>query len=184
MASAEDLAAADDPFESDEEYEAFLADLYAPRRHRVSLVVLDTDVASPLASWRSGHSYGSGVRGTCRRCGPSSPGSSCSPTTVASPSLGRDPGLRPTPRSKTADQRQLDRSRLGRVVLFRSDPAPGRSGFRRHRLQGCSGWSRCRTSEPPPAARWSRHCLSVLGARLGIRLSDRWQGGRQSRADR
>jgi hypothetical protein len=32
IASVEDLAAADDPFESDEEYEAFLADLYASRR--------------------------------------------------------------------------------------------------------------------------------------------------------
>ena len=30
--SVEDLAAAEDPFESDEEYEAFLADLYASRR--------------------------------------------------------------------------------------------------------------------------------------------------------
>ena len=32
IASVEDLAAAEDPFESDEEYEAFLADLYASRR--------------------------------------------------------------------------------------------------------------------------------------------------------
>ena len=32
IASVEDLAAADDPFESDEEHEAFLADLYASRR--------------------------------------------------------------------------------------------------------------------------------------------------------
>jgi hypothetical protein len=32
IASVEDLAAVDDPFESDEEYEAFLADLYASRR--------------------------------------------------------------------------------------------------------------------------------------------------------
>lgn len=32
IASVEDLAALDDPFESDEEYEAFLADLYASRR--------------------------------------------------------------------------------------------------------------------------------------------------------
>ena len=30
--SVDDLAAVDDPFESDEEYEAFLADLYASRR--------------------------------------------------------------------------------------------------------------------------------------------------------
>ncbi len=30
--SVEELAAAEDPFESDEEYEAFLADLYASRR--------------------------------------------------------------------------------------------------------------------------------------------------------
>jgi hypothetical protein len=30
--SVEELAAAEDPFESDEEYEAFLADLYATRR--------------------------------------------------------------------------------------------------------------------------------------------------------
>jgi hypothetical protein len=30
--SVDDLAAAVDPFESDEEYEAFLADLYASRR--------------------------------------------------------------------------------------------------------------------------------------------------------
>jgi hypothetical protein len=30
--SVEDLAAAEDPFESDEEYEAFLANLYASRR--------------------------------------------------------------------------------------------------------------------------------------------------------
>ena len=30
--SVEDLAAAEDPVESDEEYEAFLADLYASRR--------------------------------------------------------------------------------------------------------------------------------------------------------
>ena len=30
--SVDDLAAAEDPFESDEEYEAFLADLYASRR--------------------------------------------------------------------------------------------------------------------------------------------------------
>jgi hypothetical protein len=30
--SVEDLAATEDPFESDEEYEAFLADLYASRR--------------------------------------------------------------------------------------------------------------------------------------------------------
>jgi hypothetical protein len=30
--SVEGLAAAEDPFESDEEYEAFLADLYASRR--------------------------------------------------------------------------------------------------------------------------------------------------------
>ena len=30
--SVEDLAAAEDPFESDEEYEAFLDDLYASRR--------------------------------------------------------------------------------------------------------------------------------------------------------
>ncbi len=30
--SVEDLAAAEDPFESDEEYEAFLADLHASRR--------------------------------------------------------------------------------------------------------------------------------------------------------
>ena len=30
--SVDELAAADDPFESDEEYEAFLADLYASRR--------------------------------------------------------------------------------------------------------------------------------------------------------
>jgi hypothetical protein len=32
IASVEELAAAEDPFESDEEYEAFLADLYASRR--------------------------------------------------------------------------------------------------------------------------------------------------------
>ena len=32
IASVEDLAAVEDPFESDEEYEAFLADLYASRR--------------------------------------------------------------------------------------------------------------------------------------------------------
>jgi hypothetical protein len=32
IASVEDLAAAEDPFESDEEYEAFLADLCASRR--------------------------------------------------------------------------------------------------------------------------------------------------------
>ena len=32
IASVDDLAAAVDPFESDEEYEAFLADLYASRR--------------------------------------------------------------------------------------------------------------------------------------------------------
>ena len=32
IASVEDLAAVDDPFESDEEYEAFLAHLYASRR--------------------------------------------------------------------------------------------------------------------------------------------------------
>ena len=32
IASVEDLAAVGDPFESDEEYEAFLADLYASRR--------------------------------------------------------------------------------------------------------------------------------------------------------
>lgn len=31
ISSVEDLAAAIDPFESDEEYEAFLADLYASR---------------------------------------------------------------------------------------------------------------------------------------------------------
>jgi hypothetical protein len=30
--SVDELAAAEDPFESDEEYEAFLADLYASRR--------------------------------------------------------------------------------------------------------------------------------------------------------
>ena len=30
--SVEELAAAEDPFESDEEYEAFLADLYESRR--------------------------------------------------------------------------------------------------------------------------------------------------------
>jgi hypothetical protein len=32
ITSVSDLAAAEDPFESDEEYEAFLADLYASRR--------------------------------------------------------------------------------------------------------------------------------------------------------
>jgi hypothetical protein len=32
ITSVDDLAAAEDPFESDEEYEAFLADLYASRR--------------------------------------------------------------------------------------------------------------------------------------------------------
>jgi hypothetical protein len=32
ITSVDDLAAAVDPFESDEEYEAFLADLYASRR--------------------------------------------------------------------------------------------------------------------------------------------------------
>ena len=32
ITSVEDLAAVEDPFESDEEYEAFLADLYASRR--------------------------------------------------------------------------------------------------------------------------------------------------------
>jgi hypothetical protein len=32
IVSVEDLAAVDDPFESDEEYEEFLADLYASRR--------------------------------------------------------------------------------------------------------------------------------------------------------
>jgi hypothetical protein len=32
LKSVEDLAAVDDPFESDEEYEEFLADLYASRR--------------------------------------------------------------------------------------------------------------------------------------------------------
>ena len=32
IASVEDLAAVDDAFESDEEYEAFIADLYASRR--------------------------------------------------------------------------------------------------------------------------------------------------------
>jgi hypothetical protein len=32
VTSVSDLAAAEDPFESDEEYEAFLADLYAFRR--------------------------------------------------------------------------------------------------------------------------------------------------------
>jgi hypothetical protein len=32
ITSVRDLAAAEDPFESDEEYEAFLADLYASRR--------------------------------------------------------------------------------------------------------------------------------------------------------
>jgi hypothetical protein len=32
IVSVEYLAAVDDPFESDEEYEAFLADLYASRR--------------------------------------------------------------------------------------------------------------------------------------------------------
>ena len=32
IASVADLAAVEDPFESDEEYEAFLADLYASRR--------------------------------------------------------------------------------------------------------------------------------------------------------
>lgn len=32
LKSVEELAAVDDPFESDEEYEEFLADLYASRR--------------------------------------------------------------------------------------------------------------------------------------------------------
>ena len=32
IASVDDLAVAEDPFESDEEYEEFLADLYASRR--------------------------------------------------------------------------------------------------------------------------------------------------------
>jgi hypothetical protein len=32
IASVEDLVAVEDPFESDEEYDAFLADLYASRR--------------------------------------------------------------------------------------------------------------------------------------------------------
>jgi hypothetical protein len=32
IASVEDLAAVEDPLESDEEYDAFLADLYASRR--------------------------------------------------------------------------------------------------------------------------------------------------------
>ena len=32
MTSVDDLAAAEDPFEPDEEYDAFLADLYASRR--------------------------------------------------------------------------------------------------------------------------------------------------------
>jgi hypothetical protein len=36
IASVEDLAAVEDPFESDEEYEAFLADLYASRRARLA----------------------------------------------------------------------------------------------------------------------------------------------------
>ena len=32
LASVEDLAAPEDPFESDEEYDEFIADLYASRR--------------------------------------------------------------------------------------------------------------------------------------------------------
>ena len=32
ITSVDDLAAAEDPFESDEEYDAFLGDLYASRR--------------------------------------------------------------------------------------------------------------------------------------------------------
>jgi hypothetical protein len=32
IGSVEDLAAVEDPFESDEEYQAFLADIYASRR--------------------------------------------------------------------------------------------------------------------------------------------------------
>jgi hypothetical protein len=39
IASVEDLAAADDPFESDEEYEEFLADSYASRRAELALAL-------------------------------------------------------------------------------------------------------------------------------------------------
>jgi hypothetical protein len=45
----EDLAAVDDAFESDEGYEAFLADLYASRRRApVSLVVVNNGLASAI----------------------------------------------------------------------------------------------------------------------------------------
>jgi hypothetical protein len=64
IASADDLVAID-VFESDEELDKFLADLYASScRHGASLVVLDTDVAAaslrdrlPAASapWLAGH---------------------------------------------------------------------------------------------------------------------------------
>lgn len=53
--SVDDLPAAEDPFGSDEEYEAFLADLYTSRRAglALSLVVVDTDVASALLRRRA-----------------------------------------------------------------------------------------------------------------------------------
>ena len=50
IASVEDLAAVDDAFESDEEYEAFIADLYASRRAGLRCASSLSTTASPRQS--------------------------------------------------------------------------------------------------------------------------------------
>lgn len=77
VASVDDLAESEDPFDSDEEYEEFLAATFCLQasRHRVSLLVQPGDRVTLTSMVAAGPTRGPRLRsvGDRARCGPGNP---------------------------------------------------------------------------------------------------------------